>query len=89
MYIPQETLERGQQEAEAGVTGQFALASAQDQAAKDRMEREFDLNKALSIYNAEQQGAIQRRLAKAQLPGQLLGAGLGAAGSLGAGLLAS
>ena len=80
-YIPQETLERGQAEANAGLVGQFAQAQADRAAGRQDTERGFELQSALDIRRAEMQDAMNRRMAKSQLTGQIIGGVAGAAGS--------
>ena len=81
-YIPQETLERGQSEAEAGLIGDFAQAQADRAANRQDVERQFELQSALDIRRQEAQDAINRKLAKQQMIGQIIGGGLGATGSI-------
>jgi len=81
-YIPQETLERGQAEAEAGLIGKFAGAQAEAAERRGEMERQFELESALDIRRREAQEAMQRRLANQQMIGQIIGGAVGATGSV-------
>lgn len=83
--IPIEEYERGQQEAEAGLVGEFALSQA-DNAVQDRrlaQSREHDMNMMTTGYGL--QDAISRRLGRQQLQGQVIGGVIGGAGSVIAG----
>lgn len=83
-FIPEETLGRGQAEAEAGVLGDFALRNVQDKVEDRRLaeDRAHELN--MLERGSALQDAIQRRLNRNQLGAQL---GAGALSGIGAYLL--
>ena len=80
-FIPQETLERGAAEAEAGLIGDFSLRNAQDNIEDRRISQEQAFRLKYAGEMANLQDSLQRRLSGNQLKGQLIGAGIGAVGN--------
>ncbi len=84
-FIPAEAQERGFAEADAGLVGRFALAQAEGnitdrRAAESRSFQREQLGRGFSLEEA-----LQRRIARGRLPGQIGAGALGAIGGIFAG----
>lgn len=71
-FIPQETLERGFADAEAGLYGDFALNQAQETIADRRRQEDFQFAREALQRQADSQKTLARRM----LQGQLIGSGI-------------
>jgi hypothetical protein len=81
-FIPQETVERGQSEAQAGLIGDFALRQANEGIEDRRLSEGRAFQERMMERGYNLQDALQRRLANKQLEGQLIAGGISGAGSL-------
>ena len=77
-FIPQETLERGFAESEAGLIGDFAQADVKDRIEDRRIAAERQFQRELF----ERGGDLQRALSRRQQQAALIGGGLGAISSI-------
>jgi len=76
-FIPQETLERGEAEAEAGLIGDFAINQAQENIADRRARENFERRQSLLTQGFDLQSSLANRLGRGQLKAQAISAGLG------------
>lgn len=79
--IPEAALAAGEEEAETGLAGQFALEQART-GIEDRREAEA-FGRQKELFGMDE--ALKRRLAQGQLQAGLIGGGLGAIGAVGGG----
>jgi len=86
-FIPQETLERGESEAEAGLIGEFGLRQAGENIQDRRLKEAFERRRQLMREGGEMQQALARRMSQGQLQASLISGGLGAIGNIAGGYL--
>ena len=88
-FIPGETLERGEQEAQAGLTGEFALRQAgeniQDRRLQEAFQRRMQLAQMGMTHESELSRSMGRRAFQRQIASGAVGGGLGAIGALAGG----
>lgn len=77
-FIPQETLERGEQEAQAGLTGEFALRQAGENIQDRRLQEAFQRRLQLSRMGMEHERDVSRTAGRRAFQRRLVGGGIGA-----------
>lgn len=81
-FIPAETLERGQAEAQAGLIGRFAERQAEEGILDRRLREAFERRRQLLREGGLAAESLARRLSGGRLRGQIIAGGLGAIGTI-------